>query len=129
MKLNLTTGAEHTASRVVGPDDTAARYGSGLLEVFSTPAMIAFMENTAMKLVQTQLAEGYNTVGTEVCVRHLRATPMGATVHCVARLISAEGKKLVFEVEVSDENGTAGKGTHTRYIINTEEFLAALGKK
>lgn len=107
----------------VEQSDTAAHYGSGLLSVFATPAMIALMENAAHQLSRTQLPAELDTVGSEVKIKHTRATPLGATVYAEATLIEVDGKKMVFEVIAFDAKGEIGKGEHTRYIIDPIKFL------
>ncbi|MFP4604903.1 MAG: thioesterase family protein [Bacteroidales bacterium] len=119
----LEAGILNTETKNVEYEDTASNYGSGLVEVFATPAMISLMENTALKTVLPYLEDGMNTVGFEVNIKHLKPTPVGQKVTCQAILKEVKGKKLVFEVEAKDEEGTIGKGTHTRYIINTKEFM------
>jgi len=106
--------------------DSARAFGSGLVDVFATPAMIALMEQTCLTLVGPLLAENQNTVGTHVDVKHLRATPVGQTVWCEATLLTVEGKKLTFKVEAFDEKGLIGTGSHRRFIIDTEAFMASL---
>jgi predicted thioesterase len=126
MKKELEAGMAHTETKRVEPSDTAATYGSGTLQVFATPAMIAFMENTAMKAVLPYLPDGYDTVGFEVNMRHLKPSPVGEQVACKTVLSEVAEKKLVFEVEVHDGSGVIGKGSHTRYIINKEKFMSNL---
>lgn len=122
----LHIGIEGEKEIIVQTEDTAARYGSGLIEVFATPAMIGLMESTAQQSIQHLLDNGLITLGTEVNIKHLKATPVGMKVNCKSKLISIEGKKLLFEVEASDEIGIIGNGTHTRYIVDAEKFMAKL---
>ncbi len=120
---NIKIGMSFEIRQTVEPKDTAKAYGSGLVEVFATPAMIALMEKTALNVVHQSLAKGQNTVGTEVNVKHVKATPVGMQVHCKATLIAKDGAKLTFEVEAKDEQGLIGKGTHKRYIIDEATFM------
>lgn len=123
MNNTLKIGLKHTVTELVGSHNVASRYGSGLLDVYATPAMIALMENAAMNVVQQLLPDGYQTVGIEVNVQHTRATPVGETVTCTATLIEVDGKRLVFEVVADDGRGEIGRGSHTRYIVETKRFM------
>lgn len=123
----LETGLELEIEIVVTPKDTAKAYGSGLVEVFATPAMVALMEKTALQLVAPHLEEGKNTVGTEISVKHFKATPLGKRVQSFAKLVEINGPKLKFEVEAYDEDGLIGKGIHKRYIIDEKAFMENLG--
>lgn len=116
-------GKKLKIEKVVTQSDTAAYYGSGLLEVFATPGMIALMEQTAHLLAKSFLPEFQDTVGVEVNIKHLKASPLGAKVYAEAELISVDGKVLTFKVTAYDEKGVIGTGTHLRYIINPSKFL------
>jgi len=124
--MELKIGTEKEIEILVTPKDTAKAYGSGLVEVFATPAMVALMEKTALELILPFIEEGMNTVGTEINVKHIKASPLCRRVQSYARLMEVDGLKLTFEVEAYDEDGLIGKGVHKRYIINEEEFLKSL---
>ena len=109
---------------------TARNMGSGTLDVFATPAMIALIEETAWRSVAPELENGMATVGTNLNIAHVAPTPVGMTVRCETELAEIDGRRLVFNVKVSDESGEIGKGTHERFIINEEKFQKkADGKK
>ena len=126
MSQILVPGIRLTTTRTVSTNDTAAVYRSGLHDVLSTPAMIAFMEQTAMKAVEACLDEGEGTVGTEVNIRHLKATPVGKTITCTATLQEVNGNRLLFHVEADDETGKIGEGKHERFIIDNRRFKEKL---
>lgn len=129
MDVPLKFGLTHTASTKVDASNTATRFGSGLVDVFATPAMIALMERASTEAVQPLLPPGFNTVGVEVMVKHTKATPVGMAVECQATLVEIDGNRLVFNVVAHDEVGEIGRGTHTRYIVETERFMAKLQPK
>ena len=123
MEFNLKIGTQGNQEQIVKFEDTAANYGSGLVEVFATPAMIALMENTCYKSVMESLPEGYGTVGTKVDIVHIKATAVGKKVSCKSELIEIDRKRLVFSVKAFDEDGEIGSGIHERFIINVEKFM------
>ena len=128
--MSLAPGLKGSASVRVIHENTAAVVGSGSLEVFATPMMIALMENAALNTVKPFLAEGEATVGTEISVTHDAPTPIGETVTAEAELIAVDRRKLQFQVQARVGDEIIGKGTHTRFIINEERFLQkALAKK
>ncbi|OPJ65426.1 thioesterase family protein [Clostridium chromiireducens] len=123
MEFDLIEGSSIVKESTVTENDTAIKMGSGDLEVYATPSMIAFMENTAKDLVSGRLPKGYTTVGIEINVKHIKSSPLGANIKCNSTLIKVDGKKLFFEVIAEDERGTIGKGSHIRFIVNAEEFM------
>lgn len=119
-------GLSFTSTMCVVAESTADYIGSGDLAVFATPAMCALMENAAMMAVVPHLEAGQTTVGTALNIEHLRATPVGKTVTATAVLSGIEGRKLTFNIAARDEKGVIGEGTHTRFIVDRERFMAKL---
>lgn len=126
MEIDLKPGLCFTAIETVGPNNVASKYGSGMVDVYATPAMLALMENASYNAVLPHLPQGYGTVGVEANIKHTKATPVGMVVTCKSTLIEVDGKRLVFEVVASDEVAEIGRGTHTRCIVNTERFMAKI---
>lgn len=110
------------SSMLVTEDKTALEMGSGSLEVLATPAMIAVMEAACVSAVDAFLESENASVGIELNVRHLSATPVGETVVAMAEVTEVSGRRIVFEVRAWDENEMIGDGTHVRYIINRTQF-------
>ena len=119
----MTIGIKGAKEIIVTDDLTARCYASGALDVYATPAMIALIEDTAFNSVADILEEGQGTVGTNVNVSHLAATPVGLKVRCETELVEVDRKRLVFRVAVFDEVDKIGEGTHERFIIDNEKFL------
>lgn len=122
----METGLTFTSAVVVSKENIAATMGSGDLEVFATPAMVALMENAAMRAVAGELPEGSTTVGALMNTTHVKPSALGDTVEATAVLKEVEGRKLTFEVKAKDSKGVIGEGTHVRYIVDKEKFLAKL---
>lgn len=110
-------------------ENTATAVGSGVLKVFATPCMLALMEKTACDSVIPYLDEGWGSVGTEVNIKHVSATPIGMTVRCESELVEVDGRRLVFTVKAYDEAGLIGEGTHERFIVNNEKFQSKTDAK
>jgi predicted thioesterase len=125
--MALSLAMRGDASLVVAEQHTAAAFGAGGVRVFGTPMLIGLMENAAWRLVQPELQDGETTVGTLVNVRHLAATPVGATVIATAELIEIDGRRLVFRVTARDDRQLIGEGIHERARILLERFLARVG--
>ena len=121
--LTLEKGIKITLQETVTNENTAATLGSGSLPVYGTPAMIALIEKSAVELVKDYLPEETTTVGTKLDVQHVSATPLGMQVSCTCTLIGIDRRRLVFEVEVRDEAGVIGTGTHERFMVEADSFL------
>ena len=125
----LETGLKGAAEVTVQFSNTAAAVGSGAMEVFSTPGMIALMEKAAMGSVQSLLEPGQGTVGTEIHVSHLAATPVGMTVRAESELVAVEGRVLRFRVRAWAGEELIGEGEHKRCVILNERFMAKAKSK
>ena len=127
MEYDILKGLFHSETLVVEHKDTAAVYGSGALEVFATPAMIALMEKTCLESVSCKIGEGNTTVGIAVNIKHLKASPVGAVIRCDAKLVEVDRKRLVFEVKCYDGETLIGEGLHERFVVDSEKFMAKIG--
>jgi predicted thioesterase len=126
MDKELKPGIKLSMEIIVGNSQSARTFGSGMVDVLATPAMIALMEKTALESVHPYLDEGFTTVGTEIHIKHLKATPIGEKVTCDSRLREVNGRKLVFELHTWDKKGMVGIGTHTRVIVDERLFMEKL---
>lgn len=120
--LDLKVGRKGRAQTTVSTLNTAKTMGSGQLEVFATPAMIALMEQAAVNALE--LPEGQSSVGTSLSIKHNAATPLGANVFAIAELVEVDRRKLVFTVEAFDDAGQIGVGKHERFVIDADSFIA-----
>lgn len=119
-------GLAHTSAMVVSDADTAIALGSGDMPVLSTPALLALMENAAMLAVAPALGEGQTTVGGHIASSHLKPSKPGARVAATATLEEIDGRKLSFRVEAREGDTLIGEGTHLRFIVDRDRFLAKL---
>jgi len=122
-------GMVNEESFVVEEKHLASHLGSGSVRVLATPAMIALMEGTSLRLLAQYLPEGQTSVGGAISVRHLAPTPIGATVRVRAEITGVEGKQVMFKVEAWDELEQVGMGEHLRVVIDESRFLQKVQKK
>lgn len=125
----LTPGLFAELEHVVTDADTAARWRSGLVPVFSTPALVGLMESAAVEALKGYLPAGQTTVGGHIDVHHLAATPVGMRIRARAELVAVEGRKLVFRVQAWDEVERIGEADHDRFVIDETRFLAKVETK
>ena len=128
--IKIGMSAERTL--VVPPERTVGHFVPYMPMVYATPMMILEMEMASGDAINAHLEPGWVTVGTEVDIRHLAATPVGATVRTTAKVIAVERRVIRFEVEAFDERRRIGEGRHARGLVNVANFTAALavgGKK
>jgi fluoroacetyl-CoA thioesterase len=120
----LAIGLVGESATTVDVAKLASTVGSGGLEVFSTPALIALMENAARAAVEPLLPSDQTTVGVRVDIRHLAPSPPGEPVRARAELIEVDGRRLVFQVEAFDSRDQIGAGTHERMVVDPARLLA-----
>ena len=124
MEYDNLKGLRHSETLVVEHKDTAAVYGSGALEVFATPAMIALMEKTCLESVADRIGEGNTTVGIAVNIKHLKASLIGATIRCEAEILEVDRRRLVFSVKCYEGDTIVGEGTHERFVVDSQKFMS-----
>ncbi len=118
----IETGIKGSIKKTITSEMTAKIIGSGELDVLATPALIALAEEAAWKSVADELETDQGTVGTNMNLSHIAATPVGMTVRCETELTSIDRRKLTFCIEAYDEKEKIATGTHERFIIDNKTF-------
>lgn len=121
--MDITVGMTGTVSTSVEREDTALEVGSGSLLVYATPCMVALMEGAACEAIAEAVSEDKTTVGIELNISHLAATPVGMDVRAEAEVTAVEGNIITFSVTAYDEAGKIGEGIHKRAIVTSQRFL------
>ena len=122
-------GSKGVATLRVAPEHSAEALGSGELPVFSTPILVALMEQAAVNAIRDRLDPDQTTVGTRIEVAHLAATPLGMEVRAEATLIEVDGRTLTFSIEAHDAREKIGEGRHRRAVISRDRFMARVEAK
>jgi fluoroacetyl-CoA thioesterase len=125
----LQPGLTHETRCLVTDAEAIHFLGEEVLPALSTPSLILLLEITARDAVLPHLEAGQDTVGTQVQVAHLAATPVGMQVTCRAVLTAIDRRRLTFEVEAYDEKEKIGEGTHERFIIDVARYAGRLRAK
>ena len=118
----LKPGLVGELSQVVTKEVTAAAYGSGLVPAFATPALVGIMEGASVQAIKHALASGQTSVGIEVSIKHLAATPVGMKVRARSEVIVVDGRRVTFKVEAWDDKEKIGEGTHQRMVVDEARF-------
>jgi fluoroacetyl-CoA thioesterase len=126
---NIPIGSSGTRSLVVTRDVTVAHADESMPAVFATPMMILLMEMTAGETIQHFLPAGWISVGVVVNVKHLAATPVGATVTAKAEVVAVGDNTVTFSVEAHDGVEKIGEGTHVRATVEMDRFLRRVERK
>lgn len=127
--MDIEIGAKATYKVMVDKSNTAKTMGSGSLEVFATPSMVAIMEKSSTMAIEKYLDEGSTTVGTALDITHVSATPVGMEVSATAEVIAVNGREISFKVQAFDEVGLIGEGIHKRFIVFAEKFQSKTNAK
>ena len=123
----VTAGLTAENNITVTPDKTVKHFVPTMPAVYATPVMILYMEKASGDAISPHLPDGYVSVGMEVNVRHLAATPVGRTVRTVSRVIEVDPKSVLFAVEAWDGDRKIGDGTHRRGVVNVAAFEKRFG--
>jgi predicted thioesterase len=126
---NVSIGMMAEKIVTVTSEMTIAHFVAHMPRVYATPMMILHMEMASGSAIASHLPEGFVSVGMDVKVRHLAATPVGRVVRAISRVIKIDPKSVVFEVEASDGERKIGDGTHRRGIVKLLEFEKRFGVK
>ncbi|MCL2369842.1 MAG: thioesterase family protein [Firmicutes bacterium] len=127
--MDIQIGKSITVTTKVDKTNTALAVGSGGLEVFGTPMMIALMEKSAYKVLEDSLGVGQTSVGIKLNVEHISASPLGADISAMATITAVDGRKVSFDLTARDNSGMIGKGTHDRFVIDSEKFMNKVKEK
>jgi fluoroacetyl-CoA thioesterase len=125
----ITLGLIGTKEIVVGPEHTASFVGSGRIAVLATPVMINLIEAASLAAVEHLLPPGHQSLGTQLDVSHVAATPVGLRVTATAEVTGMEGRTITFRVEARDEVELIGGGTHQRVVVSVERFDERVQRK
>ena len=121
--MDIAIGTKGEVSSMVERADTALEVGSGSLLVYATPCMAALMEGAACEALEDLLSEETTTVGIELNLKHLAATPVGMEVRAEAEVTAVEGKIITFSITAYDEAGKVGEAEHKRAVVTAQKFL------
>jgi len=119
---DINAGSKGEAALKVSENEFAVNVGSGSLEVFATPVMVMLMEKAACCCVASYMENDETTVGTEMNVKHLSASPAGSDIRAEAELTEVNGRELVFSVKAYDNCELIGEGKHKRFLVFGERF-------
>ncbi len=125
----IRAGLKGIETTVVTREITVAHFHPEMPEVYGTPFMIYLMEVAASNAIQSLLPEGWVSVGTQVNVKHLAATPVGRTVTATAKVMAVNDRTITFAVEAHDGVERIGSGTHARAVVELARFERHLDAK
>ena len=121
--MEIIVGLKGETATLVETSDTALEVGSGSLRVYATPCLAALMEGAACEALEGYLSEEKTTVGCELNMKHLAATPVGMEVRAEAEVTAVEGNIITFAITAFDEAGKIGEASHKRAVVTIQKFL------
>ncbi len=119
-------GATNEITKEVTPEHSAKKFGGAGVDAFGTPALVAFMEEAALSMIDPHLEKGKATVGISMNLKHLAPTPIGDKINIKAVLDEIDGKRLVFSITAYDSNNKIGEAEHERFIIDISKFMTMI---
>lgn len=125
----LKIGIKGLGTELVTEKNVASTLGNAGVDVYATPFLIALAEKTCIDSISPEFKDGESSVGSEINIKHMAATPIGMTVRCESELVEVDKSRLVFKVKAFDDDEQVMEGTHIRYLINMEKFLSNVDKK
>lgn len=125
----LNVGLKGKQTQLVTMENVASAVGNPGVDVFATPFLVALAEKTCIESIKPHLAQGQSSVGTQVSVKHMAATPVGMNVVCESELIEVDKSRLLFKITAYDDVDQVMEGTHERFVVDFEKFLSKIGKK
>lgn len=126
---SIGAGQEGRLEQVVRPEHGADRFQNAGVTVLATPVLCHWFESAAVRAIAEQLEPGEASVGTRLSIEHLKATPVGMLVRVSARVVAADGRRVNFEVSAVDDVELVARGTHERFVVDLDRFLAEVQSK
>lgn len=120
--MTLAAGLAGEARRTITTEMTARALGSGDVDVFGTPALLALIEEAALLTIAAELPAEQTSVGVTATIDHLAPSRVGSEVRAVARVTQLEGRRVTFEAEAFDGETLIGRATHVRAIVDRARF-------
>ena len=125
----ITAGQPGVLEEVVRPEHGPDRFQNTGVTVLATPVLCHWFESAAVRAIAERFEAGEATVGTRLTIEHLKATPVGMRVRVTARVLAVEGRRLNFEISAFDDVELVARGTHERFLVDLERFLAGVQSK
>ena len=127
--MMLKQGMKGKEQVIVNISKSAKERGSGSLDVFATPALVALMEAASVNCISGNIEQGKTTVGVSIDVKHTSPTGLGMTVYAESELTEIDGRRLVFKITAYDKSGVIGTAVHERMIVDGAKLLEKANSK